>query len=284
MVGTNSNGGGQTSVGGSIRSTESLSPWEITEALQKTYPHPWTLRLIRVAARSKVPIETGWVELADERQRAGLVDEHLGALAAHLHAGGNLGLALPLGSICLDADDEASARALRFFSPVWKATPSGGLHSFYSTDTDFTNTCKVKLRGDLVVDLRGHGSQVLVAPSIHPNGGSYESMHWPQSLPALPSAFAAAIRKAQEPKLSSRGKRPPAGELNLSGPTLPEGSRNDELFRIACAMRGRHALGDAELAHAVHHINATRCTPPLPEREVEALVTHVCHQYAPGGE
>ena len=76
-----------------------MTPWEITEAVQKTYPHPWTLRLIRVGHRDKRPVEVKWVERADERERAGLVDEHLGALAAHLHAGGNLGLALPRGTI-----------------------------------------------------------------------------------------------------------------------------------------------------------------------------------------
>ena len=69
--------------------------------------------------------------------------------------------------------------------------------------------------------------------------------------------------------------------INLSGITspsrfelpaiIPKGTRDDTIFRYACSLR---AMGVAEddLRAAVEEANATRCEPPMTDREVEQKV------------
>jgi hypothetical protein len=61
---------------------------------------------------------------------------------------------------------------------------------------------------------------------------------------------------------------------------IPEGRRNETLFRRACSMRARRFEEEAILA-AISVANRTQCDPPLPEDEVRRLVRSAC-RYDPG--
>lgn len=61
---------------------------------------------------------------------------------------------------------------------------------------------------------------------------------------------------------------------------VPEGRRNEQLFRHLCGLRARGA-NDIELQEAASTYNAARCRPPLDEREVAGIVRSVL-RYEPG--
>lgn len=52
--------------------------------------------------------------------------------------------------------------------------------------------------------------------------------------------------------------------------TIPEGARNSELARIARYFHNRNLNG--ELLPLMHLINTNRCTPPLKQQEIDAIV------------
>ena len=54
------------------------------------------------------------------------------------------------------------------------------------------------------------------------------------------------------------------------GPPIPDGVRHSTLCRIAGALRGKGATYD-ELLRDLSGINASRCRPPLPSREIEVM-------------
>lgn len=52
---------------------------------------------------------------------------------------------------------------------------------------------------------------------------------------------------------------------------IARGTRDDVIFRYACSLRSLN-VGEDELRAAVFEANATRCDPPLPDRQVERKV------------
>ena len=67
----------------------------------------------------------------------------------------------------------------------------------------------------------------------------------------------------------------PVRPVEPTGDRIPEGLRNDTLFRWACSMRAKGFEEDAILA-AISVVNRTKCDPPLSESEVRTLVHSAC--------
>jgi RecA-family ATPase len=66
---------------------------------------------------------------------------------------------------------------------------------------------------------------------------------------------------------------PETGEIRgriAPGQAIPDGKRNDQLFRIACQMRAG-GFGKAAIEAALQAENAERCQPPLSAAEVKAI-------------
>jgi putative DNA primase/helicase len=111
------------------------------------------------------------------------------------------------------------------------------------------------------VDVRGDGGYVVGPGSRHANGQLY---HWSTSagrmipLAILPTAWVGLLSKDR---------------ASLHGPSarsIFQGQRNDQLFRIARAMRGRGKL-EREIRSELTEANLSHCVPPLDETEVAAI-------------
>ena len=120
------------------------------------------------------------------------------------------------------------------------------------------------------IDVRCDGGQVVVPPSTHESGRRYE---W--SLDGHPDEVALA--------------EPPQWLLDLilaksQGRTyrkeglIPRGRRNNTLTSLAGGMR-RNGMGEAEIAAALHVTNATRCTPPLPVKDVDGIARSIAARH-----
>ena len=116
-------------------------------------------------------------------------------------------------------------------------------------------------------DVRGNGGYIVVAPSVHPEGGVYAwapgCAPWEVELAEMPSWLADALKKqsAKTHQAPTEGK-------------VPEGQRNAFLAGQAGAMRRRGMVEEVILA-ALLMKNTSRCEPHLPEEEVRRIAASI---------
>jgi hypothetical protein len=120
------------------------------------------------------------------------------------------------------------------------------------------------------LDVRSDGGYVVAPPSGHVSGGRYEweaSSHPDDVEIAIPPLWLAT--RPEPPNETAAGR---AGGVDphevLQG--VPEGQRNDTLFRYACRMVSRE-FTPAEVEVLVQKANE-RCSPPLPASEIAILL------------
>lgn len=136
-------------------------------------------------------------------------------------------------------------------------TGRGGYHLLYKTDREVP--CSIN--EEKAVDIRGDGGYIVAPPSIHENGHAYE---WEQA----PDEF--VIEQANDLVYQFIDFVRPEKKLkeSFSVPEIiPEGSRDNMLFKLACSLQAKGLSDDAILA-AVRVENETRCVPPLTDKEV----------------
>lgn len=121
------------------------------------------------------------------------------------------------------------------------------------------------------VDVRADGGLIVVSPSMHISGNRYE---WEASsrpdeteLAELPNSWLMFI-KGKNPN------KPAERRSQRVDKVIPEGKRNDVLFKIASSFRAK-GLNDDEIYAAVWQVNINRCIPPLREDEIKTLVASV---------
>jgi hypothetical protein len=144
-------------------------------------------------------------------------------------------------------------------------TGSGGMHYLYR----YPEGCGIRnSAGKLApgVDVRGEGGYVIVPPSATTR--VYEVL---DALPPAepPAALMDALTALQEPRKED-GKVKPitmAASVSTDGSTIPQGSRDDGITRIAGRLHDGTRDLDA-LAADLLQINARRCEPPLPDSQV----------------
>ncbi len=137
-------------------------------------------------------------------------------------------------------------------------TGSGGHHSYFKYPGS-----KIGNRKDFYgpgLDFRGDGGYVVAAGSNHISGGTYE---WEVSFDDAPLAEIPAwlldilLNKKHQEKKRRDG-------------SIPNGSRNDTLFRRACGLRAR-GLEKSEIFEKVQQYNLHDCTTPLSESETRKI-------------
>ena len=151
-------------------------------------------------------------------------------------------------------------------------TGRGGYHLVYRSL--FPVPSKIGWLKD--VDIRANGGYIVAPPSIHPNGTRYE---WEQD----PSEYELIttddidVEYIMNSILSSNKS---AGEPLKVPDEIPEGHRDELMFKLACKYQAMGMSDDAMLA-ALRIENETRCKPPLSDREIKKKVKQA-QKYAKG--
>lgn len=187
--------------------------------------------------------------------------------------------------VVIDIDDPQAFRAFLNGEPVeflgpCVVTPSGGLHYWCRQAHDLRCLYAALPWGELRT---GEKHYVIVpggCEAAYQKGGksirgAYQwapgttpLTEWQGELPPLPPEFLARLQDNGKPS----EKSPEVLE------SIPEGTRNNRLLSMAGAMR-RQGMDESAILAALTVAN-DRCSPPLPEKEVESIAKSVC-RYAP---
>ena len=199
--------------------------------------------------RDKRPLHRGW-------QRAATTKVEYLIKTWRRNPEANVGVACR-GIAVLDADSRRGEDAVADLGLPRTATvkTSRGSHFYFLGNAP---TVPALLRD---VELRGKGSGVLGAGSVHPNGREYEwsVAPWECEPVPLPPVIRELIESRATPRAGSAGSWVP-------------GSRSTRLLKAAAGLRGIHGVDN--LAAVLHTINETQCVPPLPAEKVDKLARY----------
>ena len=189
----------------------------------------------------------------------------------------NIGIATGGGIVVLDVDinDQAGKygdetlddleKQYGSLPDTWMClTGGGGIHYYFASD-DPDLTVGVEFAPGL--DFRGAGGYVIAPPSVHKNGRTYE---WEVNHTPANCALAPLPEWLHRLMLQGKTKDRPTAHTTEGTEQVQEGRRNDVLFKLASSLRAK-GLGQKAITAALIEENRSRCSPPLPDREVETI-------------
>lgn len=187
----------------------------------------------------------------------------------------NIGLAVPEGYVVVDVDDEEGMRAIldagRQLPPTAIQQTGRGTHYVYRTGIRIPPKAKLLPK----VDLRGPGSYIVAAPSLHANGNRYE---WTFPLDEIEIAPPWIADLANKTASQEFGSAPVDVASVLSG--VPEGRRDVEIFRTACKLRRLNLPIDVAIGLIWQAADAA--IPPFPRDVAERKVQDAYGKYPAG--
>lgn len=152
-----------------------------------------------------------------------------------------------------------------FPKTVESITGSSGMHIFFKCPPtlEISNSVSKLAHG---IDIRGNGGQVLIPPSLHPNGNYYKWLNNPKDteIAFAPMWLLNLIESKSQPDKT----------INQSD-KIEHGSRNERLTSLAGTMRKTKMSKEAILAGLLE-TNRLNVNPPLPEQEIHTIVNSVC--------
>jgi putative DNA primase/helicase len=163
------------------------------------------------------------------------------------------------------------------------ATGGGGFHFlFRHPGVAFKNSASEIGKG---LDVKTDGGYIVAAPSLHASGQRYAWRGEAEPVPMPEWLLALVLNQSAKPsgKAAAAGATPPraAQASSMNGVLIPNGERNERLFRIACAHRGNGASRE-EIEAAVAEAYETRCEkqPPMRPDEFRKIATSAA-RYTP---
>jgi len=186
------------------------------------------------------------------------------------------------GVVVIDLDSEEAKNKLKEMLPDYdlmavprSRTGKGWQLFFKHPGTSIQNRAGI-IPG---LDVRGDGGYVVAPPSIHPNGKVYKwQVPLTSELPKLPVDLFKLI-SSPTGNGSENGFRDRFDTAQaLAG--VPEGQRDEILFRLACKLRSADVPQD--MAESLILEAARNCQPPFPEREALEKVECAYRRYEPG--
>lgn len=162
-------------------------------------------------------------------------------------------------------------------------TGSGGYHFYFTLPegVDIPNYNAIYPG----IDIRSDGGYVVAPPSVHISGGSYKLSHENADVleptSELVELLASKSRKSSSMSFSDALNREndfkvPSIDKLLEG--IPEGERDNTIFKWACKYRRKNGENSRSGALALAYIAASRCVPPFPREEVEKCVNSAWKQ------
>jgi len=199
----------------------------------------------------------------------------------HLYPNANTGMATGKvsGVIGVDVDPggeaELAERSQGDLPPTPEFTSGDGRRLLYATPEGVElRTTHVHVEKKKPLSFLATGAQTVMPPSRHVSGRRYcwVPNRGPDEIALAPApAWLVAELKADE----RRGQ--PA---LFDGEVIAEGCRNDRLTSIAGRLRHKPGLSEGAIRAALLVTNAERCSPPLPENEVNTIACSVA-RYEP---
>jgi hypothetical protein len=232
-------------------------------------------RVIPCTVKGKKPLIKNWPRLASSD-----------ALAirrwAEQHPGCNWGVVTGAesGVFVVDIDGEEGRASLAALEAQHGALPvtlmsrsgrlDGGEHRWFNYPVDrwirsSTGTVSANL------DIQSDGKHVIVSPSIHHSGRPYQWLNPEHPVVDAPGWLLDLLK-------GKGGNR--NAQSTFSG-VLFEGKRNNGLFRHGCGLR-RMGWTLEQIEAELLNINARKCMPPLPAKEVHQIAASAA-KYPPGG-
>jgi hypothetical protein len=217
------------------------------------------------------------------------------------HPNANIGMATA-GLLVIDVDGpdnrwpQDAEKALDLAQAATSLTPRGGRHHIFQAPPGKTLSCTA---GKIApkVDTRANGGYIVVPPSTV-KGKPYQwadgsELDAPARDLREPPEWLLGLMNSSPPLFnesapgSTVDSASPSGEGNAAdgadpdadGNVIPAGQRNAALARLAGSMR-RVGMNREEILGALARVNAGRCRPPLPPREVERNASSIA-RYEP---
>ena len=189
----------------------------------------------------------------------------------------NIGIATgsKSGIFVIDIDGVDGERSLETLQQEYGPLPttltvrtgSGGRHLYFLQPPNVTIKNKVALLPG--VDIRGDDGFVVAPPSIHASGSVYKWESEEDTPIANPPDWLLKIInedtlyfKKAEPRMLR------TVDLVLAG--VPEGQRNNTLFKYACRLKAKRLTKEEATALVLEA--ASKCIPPLPEKETLKII------------
>ncbi|MDT5268417.1 MAG: putative primase/helicase [Acidobacteriota bacterium] len=193
----------------------------------------------------------------------------------------NVGLAMgrKSGLVALDVDPRSGGDASlcelieahgELPNTLEAITGGGGAHIFFAhPGVTFKNSSSSLGEG---LDVKTDGGYVVAAPSLHASGKRYQ---WrTRRTPAHLPGWLLKLLTAEKPPAPTKPAAPRRAPTSTqTGPLIPQRSRNTQLFRIACALRGDGA-GYDEIERGVFDAYEQRCVKepePMSESELKKI-------------
>ena len=223
-----------------------------------------TFGFVKLKAKSKEPFEKNW-----QKNPLSLSD-----IQEWIVQGGNYGVLGGVGGlIIIDCDTEQLATVVRVKHPTTFTIKTGsGKFHFYYLCPEIKKKIILKEGGVHHGEIISHGSQVVGPGSIHPNGCKYQLSNDTEiasiTFDEIDDVLSDYLADAKSVKTAK-----PLGQI------IPDGQRNEILTSLAGSLRRRGASFES-ISAALLSENALKCSPPLDEKEVEAIARSVA-KYEP---
>jgi hypothetical protein len=152
-------------------------------------------------------------------------------------------------------------------------TGGGGRHLFFRYPEVVVPGRQAWLMG---VDIKSDGGYVVLPQSNHISGRWYQWLDYAKDPEPAPRDLVQSIRDAAD--RASSAPLPSSNDI-LDG--IPEGQRDDVLFRWACQLRRRHESepdGGRRIVTMLVLEAAAHCTPPFPEADARVKVEQAFRQ------
>jgi Protein of unknown function (DUF3987)/Bifunctional DNA primase/polymerase, N-terminal/Primase C terminal 1 (PriCT-1) len=220
-------------------------------------------RAVLLGEQRKTPVGETW-QITDDVQR----------IEQHLAGGGNIGnLAGEETALAIFDDDQpalfrAMEAALGPLGRPWVVTGSGKYHRCVEWEPALP--ALLTWDGQRVGEIKRGGTraeprleQAVMPPSLHPDGPPYEWLVDPRTEPliVLPEAWRRYLK----------GRVPGQAPAFTVPEIIPQGARNDTLYRLARSLKTK-GLSIGAVGAALEAENLNRCHPPLAGDELLAIL------------